>query len=768
MALSFWSKRLNHLVHRPGKWQSRQRRFRPYVEFLETRTAPAVLTVTSAADTHQAGLLTLREAVAQANTDAAGGQSDTIQFDPGLGSATITLAAGPLELSGASSSSATETIDGGGLITVSGGNASRVFDIASSTTTILTGLTVADGFLQESSSTTDFIAAGAGIANAGNLTLSNVTVTNNNINATLTGADGASVHGYSYGGGIANTGTLTLSDSTVSGDGIFVTATNDSSGSLDAHAYGGGIYNTGTLTVVASTITGDGAGCSVATSDGATSVLLYGGGIYSTDTLTLIGSTITDSSVYGNTGGSGGTDTVLWYGGGIYSSGPLTAAASTIANNYAVSAGGGIYNTGQMAWNRSTIDGNSTGGNWTTPGSGFTTAFGAGLDNAAGTATLTNCTIANNTISSSQADDGTGSLQNLGGGVYNSGTLALQSCTVTGNATSAMATAGDALLVAGGGLYNDGASAATLLLHNTLVAGNTAQTSGPDAAGSFASQGFNLVGVTDGSTGWTASDLTGTAASPLNAKLGTLGNYGGPTQTVPLLAGSPALHAGSSALVPATDQRGVARGPAPNIGAYEATAAALAFSGPASVTAGAPFSLTVAAVDAFGQPAVGYTGSVHFTASNGAAANYTFTAGDGGQHTFNLVLRRAGTLIVTGTDTANPAVTGTTTISVAAAAAVGFDVMAPASVAAGAAFTITVVAVDQYGNIDTHYTGTVHFTTSDTGTGVLLPVDYTFQPGDGGMATFPGDVTLVTPGDQTLTVTDTVSGITGSATITVT
>jgi hypothetical protein len=62
----------------------------------------------------------------------------------------------------------------------------------------------------------------------------------------------------------------------------------------------------------------------------------------------------------------------------------------------------------------------------------------------------------------------------------------------------------------------------------------------------------------------------------------------------------------------------------------------------------------------------------------------------------------------------------------------------------------------------------VHFTTTDTATGVLLPVDYTFQPGDGGTATFPGDVTLVTPGDQTLTVTDTVSGITGSVTITVT
>ena len=75
--------------------------------------------------------------------------------------------------------------------------------------------------------------------------------------------------------------------------------------------------------------------------------------------------------------------------------------------------------------------------------------------------------------------------------------------------------------------------------------------------------------------------------------------------------------------------------------------------------------------------------------------------------------------------------------------------------------------VDPYGNTDTHYQGTVTFATSDTDPGVVLPPDYTFQPADAGMATFPGGVTLITPGDRTLTVTDTVSGITGGATVTV-
>ena len=44
----------------------------------------------------------------------------------------------------------------------------------------------------------------------------------------------------------------------------------------------------------------------------------------------------------------------------------------------------------------------------------------------------------------------------------------------------------------------------TVTLGNTIVAGNTATTSGPDALGTFASQGNNLIGETDGSSGWVA------------------------------------------------------------------------------------------------------------------------------------------------------------------------------------------------------------------------------------------------------------------------
>ena len=60
--------------------------------------------------------------------------------------------------------------------------------------------------------------------------------------------------------------------------------------------------------------------------------------------------------------------------------------------------------------------------------------------------------------------------------------------------------------------------------------------------------------------------------------------------------------------------------------------------------------------------------------------------------------------------------------------------------------------------------------TTDTDPGVVLPADHAFTIGDGGdngVHTFSGRVIFVTLGDQTVTITDTVSGITGSATITV-
>jgi hypothetical protein len=194
----------------------------------------------------------------------------------------------------------------------------------------------------------------------------------------------------------------------------------------------------------------------------------------------------------------------------------------------------------------------------------------------------------------------------------------------------------------GGGL-RVGATRTPATLTSTLVAGNTAATAGPDVSGPLlATSAHNLIGDGSGASGLTGGsngNQVGTAASPLDPRLGPLQNNGGPTQTMALLAGSPALNAGDPAQLGVADQRGVVRRRGVNIGAYQASASALVLTAPAAVTAGTTFDVTVQAVDAFGQVALGYTGTVTFSATDTdpavvLPADHVFTAADQGTHTF--------------------------------------------------------------------------------------------------------------------------------------
>jgi hypothetical protein len=190
-----------------------------------------------------------------------------------------------------------------------------------------------------------------------------------------------------------------------------------------------------------------------------------------------------------------------------------------------------------------------------------------------------------------------------------------------------------------------------------------------------------------------------------------------------------------------------------------------------SSTAGTAFDVTVTARDPYGNTDTNYQGTVTFTSADSLAAlpgDYTFTADDGGVVTFaaGATLFTAGGQDVTATDTTS-GISGTAIVTVTPAAADHFSISAPGSVTAGAPFDVTITALDPYGNTDTNYQGTVTFATSDTDPGVVLPADYTFQAGDAGLATFAGGATLVTLGDQTITATDTSSGISGAATVTV-
>src|SRR5208337_1462029 len=288
---------------------------------------------------------------------------------------------------------------------------------------------------------------------------------------------------------------------------------------------------------------------------------------------------------------------------------------------------------------------------------------GGGVYNYFGTTTLTDCTVSGNS-----AGDGGGGL------ICGDGTITLTDSTISGNyagfnggglenATGTttltdVTVSGNSARVIGGGLWSDG----TTTLTNTIVAENTATTSGPDALGAFASQGNNLIGKTDGSSGWVSSDLTGTIAQPLNPLLAPLGNYGGPTQTMALLPGSPAINAGDNSLIPAgltTDQRGPGFprivGGTVDIGAFESSGFTIAVTSGSGQSANItepfanPLVVTVTANKSF-EPVAG--GQVTFTApTSGASAplsvNPATIAADGTASTTPTANASAGSYAVT-------------------------------------------------------------------------------------------------------------------------
>jgi hypothetical protein len=181
---------------------------------------------------------------------------------------------------------------------------------------------------------------------------------------------------------------------------------------------------------------------------------------------------------------------------------------------------------------------------------------------------------------------------------------------------------------------------------------------------------------------------------------------------------------------------------------------------PSSATVGSSFSITVSAQNSDGTAETNYVGTVFFRSTDPLAvlpSNYTFTSGDQGVHIFSVILNTIGSQLVSAIDTQYGGQSGTA--SVAATQVTHFGVSAPSSSQAGVPFNVTVTALDKNNQTVTSYSGTVHFSSSDSS--AILPPD---SPLTNGIGTFA--VTLRTLGTQTVSVVDSAHNtITGSASI---
>ncbi len=193
-----------------------------------------------------------------------------------------------------------------------------------------------------------------------------------------------------------------------------------------------------------------------------------------------------------------------------------------------------------------------------------------------------------------------------------------------------------------------------------------------------------------------------------------------------------------------------------------APATRLAVTAVPNAVAGTPTTFMVVATDLFGNMVANYTGTAHFTSSDPQAdlpADYTYTAADGGSHTFTGTLKTAGNQVFKAADaTALTLVGNSNGVLVTPIAGVSLSTSGGGGYI-GVAHPVTVNARDIYGNVATSYNGTAHLSSSNPNT--IVGADTVIVNGVGTIT-----VTPMTLGTQTLTVTGALIGTSASITVT--
>jgi CSLREA domain-containing protein len=566
------------------------------------------LTVTKTADTNDGVCnsdCSLREAVAIANANADGGGS-AIMFDPAVfgSSQTITLALGELVVE--QDRRVSFTGPGGGLLTISGNNASRILRVKRDANVSISGLTLSNGSANEGGAiyvelngivttvaiansviSNNTAATGSAIRTAGQstLTISASTISENTANGsnggggaivfnngtlTMTNCTVSSNHSTgtnTLAGGInGGNSTFTLTDSTITGNsgggvaaGGTSTITNTIITQNQAPVWGGGLYNSGNTSVINSTIS----------ENAATNPDGQGGGIVNYGKLTVTGSLVTANSAA--------------FGGGIFTAGGLTMTGTSVLNNVSSNTGGGIYNnvggtTGLPVSMTSCVISGNFAGNFaggiqnraamsldrSTVSKNTANLGGGGFFNVFQAVEPAVLTLTRSTVSANKSNAGGGGIQNQ------AGTVNVTNTTVSSNTAGG---AGGAYVVSQNGTLNLSfativfnianvtggirISAGTVNANNSIIARNIGRNTGADFTGQLNSQGYNLIGSTADTT--IVGDTTGNLLNTSPGLDPILKDNGGSTFTHALLTNSPALDAGKSPVGITTDQRGSTR-----------------------------------------------------------------------------------------------------------------------------------------------------------------------------------------------------------------
>jgi hypothetical protein len=482
-------------------------------EVLEDRTVLSSFTVVNNLDS---GAGSLRQAVLDANS--AGG-SNSISFAGSVKK--ITLTSGELTIAN------NLEIDGPGAkkLTISGNNASRVFDVQSGADVTIEGLTITAGLANGSSPA--YPSSGGGILNQGSLTVDEVVVDSNQAvgdpNVVVSASAIFNSLGGALGGGIENFGTLNVSESTISNNQALGANNADGSSlpfpSFPGNALGGGLSNHGVASIEDSTFTGNLAQAGNG-GIGAFAAIGGGGAILNDANLTVDGTSFGNNQAVGGSNSLSPTHNGHALGGGIMSgtllallgagSATLSVTDSTFSGNQALGGndnqvtnpvvppsdapdngyGGGIL----VYQGSAAISGTTLTKNQAVGGTGYgingkgSLGVGGGIffyDFVGGvTASVDGSTISDNTATGGAGESGVTGGSGLGGGIAvgnlgspygGSGSVTISNSIVTKNLAQggkggAGADAGDGF---GGGLFSDTTS--TVALTGTTITKNKAK-----------------------------------------------------------------------------------------------------------------------------------------------------------------------------------------------------------------------------------------------------------------------------------------------------